>query len=86
MFTDECTVQLEHHSHIYFRKKLQPCVLKQRAKHPMKIHIWEGISARGALSIVMFTNIMNACHLAVILKLVSLPFIEERFSDGDRLY
>ena len=47
MFTDECTVQLEHHSRLCFRKRFQPRVLKQRAKHPIKIHLWGGISKRG---------------------------------------
>ena len=86
VFTDECTVQLEHHSRICFRKKLQPRVLKQRAKHPIKIHLWGGISARGATRIVMFTGIMDAHRLAAIFEIGLLPFIEERFNDGHRLY
>ena len=60
IFTDESTVQLEQHSRICFRKRLQPRTLKQRAKHPVKIHIWGGISVRGATKVIMFTGIMNA--------------------------
>lgn len=79
-------MQLENHSRICFRKRLQPRRLKQRAKHPIKIHIWGGISARGATRVIMFTGIMNAQRLAVIFEAGLLPFIEEKFRDGHRLY
>jgi len=74
VFTDECTVQLEHHSHICFRKKLQPCVLKQRAKQLIKVHLWVGISARGAMRVVMSTSIMDDPHLAAIFEVGLLIF------------
>lgn len=64
--TDECTVQLEQHSRICFRKKLQPRTLKQRAKHPIKTHIWGGISSRGATSLVMFMGIMDVQCLGAL--------------------
>ena len=60
--------------------------MKQRAKHPIKLHIWGGISARGATKVVMFTGIMNAQRLSAIYEAGLLPFIEERFPDGHRLY
>jgi len=60
IFTDESTVQLEQHSRICFRKQLQPRLLKQRAKHLVKVHIWGGISVKGATRVIMFTGIMNA--------------------------
>ena len=86
IFTDECTVQLEQHSRVCFRKKLQKRTLKQRAKHPIKLHIWGGISARGATKVVMFTGIMNAKRLSAIYEAGLLPFVEERFPDSHRLY
>ena len=86
IFTDECTVQLEQHSRICFRKKLQPRALKQRAKHPIKIHIWGGISTKGATSLVMFTGIMNVECLGAVYEAGLVPFIQERFPDGHRLY
>ena len=85
IFTDESTVQLEQHSKICFRKRLQPRTLKQRVKHPVKIHIWGGISVRGATKVIMFTGIMNAERLAMIFEAGLLPFIEQKFSDGHRL-
>ena len=39
IFTDECTVQLDHHGQFSFRKEKEPRMLKQQAKHPAKIHI-----------------------------------------------
>ena len=86
IFTDECTVQLEQHSRVCFRKKLQKRTLKQRAKHPIKLHIWGDISARGATKVVMFTGIMNAKRLSAIYEAGLLPFVEERFPDSHRLY
>ena len=86
IFADECSVQLEQHSRICFRKRLQPRKLKQRAKHPVKIHICGGISTRGATRVIMFSGIMNAQRLATILEAGLLPFISERFSDGHRLF
>ena len=86
IFTDECTVQLDHHSRICFRKRYHPRVLKQRAKHPAKIHIWGGISKKGATRIVMFTGTMNATRLRSILEAGLIPFINELFPMGHRLY
>ena len=86
IFTDECTIQLEQHSRICFRNRLQPRILKQRAKHPIKIHIWGGISQKGATRLVMFTGIMNAVCLGAVYEAGLLPFIQERFPDGRRLY
>ena len=63
LFTDECTVQLDHHGRLCFRKQKQPRALKQRPKHPAKVHIWGGISVRGATRIVIFTGNMNAIRL-----------------------
>jgi len=89
IFTDECSVQLEQHSRLCFRKLLQPRKLKQRPKHPVKIHIWGGISSHGATRIIMFDGIMNAKRLRRILEAGLLPFIEEKFGDerdDHRLY
>lgn len=85
VFTDECTVQLENHSRLCFRKRLQPRQLKQRAKHPVKIHIWGGISSKGATNIIMFTGVINAERLETVLEVGLLPFIRDKFAAGHRL-
>jgi len=61
-------------------------VLKQRTKHPVKIHIWGGISAKGATKLILFNGIMNAERLKKILEAGLLPFIEQKFPDDHRLY
>ena len=86
VFTDESTVQLDHHSRLCFRKSHRPRVLKQRAKHPVKLHIWGGISKRGATCIVMFSGLMNAERLIRIYEAGLIPFLNERFPGGHRLY
>ena len=85
IFTDESTMQLEHHSRLCFRKHHMPRLLKQRAKHPVKIHVWGGISKRGATNIIMFTGIMNAERLGRIFEVGLLPFVRDHFRDGHRL-
>ena len=49
--------------------------LKQRAKHAAKIHVWAGISWKGATRIVIFGGILNADRLGVILENALVPFI-----------
>ena len=45
-----------------------------------------GISAKGATKLVMFLGIMNATRLGTVYEAGLLPFIQERFPDGHRLY
>ena len=54
IYTDETTVQLESHRRHSYRKKGQPATLKPRPKHPIKVHVWAGISKRGPTPIVIF--------------------------------
>ena len=54
IFTDECSIQMDHHGQICFRKQNQPRKFKPRPKHPIKVHIWGGISKTGATNIVIF--------------------------------
>ena len=82
IFSDECTIQLEHHGRLYFRKRRQPRKLKPRPKYPAKIHIWGAISSRGAAPVVMFSRIMDAIRFGQILDASLVPFIAECFSDG----
>ena len=39
IFSDECTVQLDSHSKLCFRKIGQPRKLKPKPKHPFKVHV-----------------------------------------------
>ena len=59
--------------------------LKQRPKHPLKVHVWAGISARGATPIVIFTGTLVATRLLSIFELGLVPFVREVFPDHHRL-
>ena len=78
--------QLEQLGRVCFCKRFQPRILKHRPKHPIKLHIWGGISVKGATKLVMCTGIMNARHLGTVYEADLVPFIQERFPDGHRLY
>ena len=84
IFTDESTVQIKAHWKVIFRKAGHPIKLVAKPKHPQKVHVWAGISARGATSIVMFTGIMNTTRYTDILDASLVPFLEECFPHGHR--
>ena len=84
IWTDECSVQLDNHGRLCFRRKGEPRKLKPRAKHPIKVHAWGGISQRGATPIVIFTGTMTATRYCAILEAGLLPFLEEVFPDTHR--
>ena len=54
-------------------------VLLFRAKHPIKVHVWAGISLKGPTKIVTFEGIMDASLFVEILKEGLLPFIRDKF-------
>ena len=84
-FSDECTVQLEQHGRLCFRKQKQPQKLKLRPKHPQKLHIWGAISFRGTSQIILFTGNMNASCYEQILKRSLIPFIQDCYPAGHQL-
>lgn len=86
IFSDECTVALEKHGKLTFRRLHQPRKLKPRPKHPVKIHIWAAISCRGASSVVLFSGIMNATRYTTILEAGLLPLINDKFSTGSHRF
>ena len=79
IFTDECTVQLEYHNKIC---KKQPRLLKQKPKHPAKVHIWEEsqLKVQPRLS-----DIMNAIRYGQILAASLIPFIQDHYLRGHHL-
>ena len=68
IWTDETTVQLESHRRHSDRKRGEQPTLKPRPKHPVKLHVWAGISRRGPTPIVIFEGIMNADLYVSILR------------------
>ena len=52
-----------------------------RAKHPVKVHVWAGISLKGRTGICIFDGIMNAQLYVDILDRTLLPYIRTVFQD-----
>ena len=55
-----------------------------RAKHPVKVHGWAGISMKGQTGICIFEGIMDAPMYEQILEQTLLPFIDQVYPDGHR--
>ena len=84
IWSDECSVQLDHHGRLCFRRIKHPRKLKPRPKHPPKVHVWAAISSGGATSIVIFKGILTATCYCSILETALLPFVRNVFPEGHR--
>ena len=73
---------LDRHRRRSYGKKGCARKVKCKHKHPQKIHVWAGISKRGATQIVMFGGILTAIRYADILTASLLPFIREVYPVG----
>lgn len=87
-FTDESTIQLENNKkQVFMRKGERLMTLKSQAKHPAKVHVWAGISHRGATGICIFDGKvrMESKLFCRIIKEFYLPFAAERYDGNCRL-
>jgi hypothetical protein len=73
IWTDETTVQLESYRRFCCRKRGGRPKNKPRAKHPVKVHVWAGISLKGRTGICIFDGTMDEALL---------PFVQETFPSG----
>ena len=55
-----------------------------RPKHPVKVHVWAGISTRGCTGICIFDGIMDAQVYKDILAQTLLPFLRDVYPNGHR--
>ena len=76
LYTDECTVQLENHRRFCCRKHGQRPKPKPNPKHPVKVHVWAGISKQGRSQICIFEGIMDRYLYVDILKETLLPSVQ----------
>ena len=53
-----------------------------RAKHPITVHIWAGISCKGPTQICIFEGIMGASLYSEILCSTLLPFLSSKLPMG----
>ena len=79
VFTDECSVQLECNRRRCFVKHGNRLMsIRSKPKHPLKIHVWAGISNDGATCLAIFDGRirMDSRFYCKILKKCYLPFRE----------
>ena len=79
IWSDESSIQLDCHRRYCCRKEGQRPRPKPRPKHPTKVHVWAGISKKGATGICIFEGKMDAALFCQILRRTLLPFLEENF-------
>ena len=58
---------------------------KPRPKHPIKVHVWAGISMRSTTSICISEGRMNTPLFVSILEQALIPFMRDVYPDGCRL-
>ena len=73
IWTDKCSVHLESHCKISYHKRGEPSKMVSRPKHPLKVHVWAWISAKGATAIVIFNGILTATRYTDILDATLVP-------------
>ena len=83
IWTDESSVQLKRHCQTMRVKIGRERTFKPAAKHALKVHVWGGISKRGATHIRIFDQTMDATLYIKILEDFLLPFIESHFQGTD---
>ena len=81
IFTDECSVSLQQYRRTCYRKINEPTKRKPKPKHPLKVHVWAGISRHGATEICIFDGIVDADLFCNILESTLVPFIREKLPD-----
>ena len=84
IFSDEFSVSLEKYSRHCAWKKGDPPKPRPKPKHPLKVHVWAGISSRGATKVCIFEGIMDRVMYVNILRDFLLPFIQKQYPDGHR--
>ena len=72
-------MQLETHRRFCYQKIGEKPRLKPRPKHPIKVHVWAGISKKGATNVCIFKGKMDAPLFCQILRQTLVPFIQEKF-------
>ena len=80
-FSDECSIFLQQYRRTCYRKNDKPMKRKPKPKHPLKVHVWAGISRHGATEICIFDGIMDADLFCNILESTLVPFIQEKLPD-----
>lgn len=81
IFSDESSISLTQYRRTCYRKIDEPAKRKPKPKHPLKVHVWAGISKHGATKICIFDGIMDAELYCNILESTLVPFVREKLPD-----
>ena len=73
----QCTYICTGYINIYYSSVYRP-------KHPLKVHVWAGISMEGRTAICIFEGIMNKELFVNILDSTLLPSIRQLYPNGHR--
>lgn len=85
IFSDESSFWVENNSGFYYRRVGSPRMKKGKPKHPAKVHVWAGISRRGATKLAIFDGIMRKeFYTDTLLAQYLLPFIQTHYPEGCR--
>ena len=84
IWSDETSVQMETHRRFCCRKKGQKPCYKPRPKHPVKVHVWAGISWNGATKVCIFDQIMDAEFYCGLVDKYLMPFIQNVYPHNHR--
>ena len=80
IYTDETTLQIETHWRTCSYKRVCNPHCNPKPKHPIKVHVWAGISHLGRIGLCIFKKKMNALLFISILRSNLLTFIKVRMS------
>ena len=75
IWSDKTSVQMETHRRFCCHKNGPKPRYKPRPKHPVKVHVWAGISWNGATKACIFEGIMDADFYCQILDDYLVPYI-----------
>ena len=81
IFSDECSISLQSYHYTCFRMADEPSKRKPKPKHPLKVHVWGGISRHGATKICILDGIMDADLFCNVLETTLVPFIRNKLPD-----
>lgn len=79
IFSDETTFQMFRNTQLVRHRRTDPRPHRSMVKHPYKIHGWGAFTARGPVSLFLFTENLNAKKYCEILKSCLFPNIGHRW-------
>jgi transposase len=77
IFSDETTFQMFRNTQQVRYRRGSPRPHRSMVKHPYKIHAWGAFSARGPISLVLFTENLNSQRYCKILETHLFPYISQ---------